>query len=193
MADGLITNFHLPQSTLLTTMRNLYRERFGEDLRRKLLGVILRAIPQMRCARIVERGAIIVRNAVDDREFNDRRVDGGEHGCLDLAGRRVHLPQLVPLIGHVGEVGRSPLGPFGSHRGQPLVVSTQHRGGAIDERSKGSEEVATLGLGPNPVIGAGAFGMALEESGLGEYAEMAADPGLGLAEDLADLRDGQFA
>lgn len=124
-----------------------------------------------------------------DIEIGHRR----HHGGFDLVVGHVPNPHTVPVPGDRLEVGGRDLGPFGPNGRQAPQIPLERRIVGLDQSQDGVEESTTGAATGRTVEGTRALRVAFEQSGFAQQPEVAADAGLGLPEDPAQLADGQLA
>ena len=122
-----------------------------------------------------------------DRFVGERRADG----VFDRGVGGVQLADTVPFGRVPSEVILRGGGASGAHGGEPFAIASDDRICRIEPRNQGAGDIDAALLA-EPIKGPGAFAKALDQARLGKEPQVAGQPWLRLAQDLGEVRDGQF-
>ncbi len=117
-----------------------------------------------------------------------RGADFRLHGLV----RRVQPADAVPLGRMRLEIGLRGGRARGADLAQAIAVARDHRVIGVEPRQQGADRESGLPLLGEAEEGPGAFAEARHQPGLGQELEVARDARLRLAQDLGQVRDGQF-
>ena len=123
-------------------------------------------------------------------------TDLSQKCCLDRLVTDVQRPHRIPVSGDALEVGSCSRVAVRANRGQPIEVASHGRGRllALDhEVEYRVEQLSTDSVACRPIEHTGALRLAIEQAGLGQHLQVAADPGLALPQHATQLAHRQLA